>query len=160
MDFCEEVRDVSIQHRLERSQTRALAKLRPPERNGPTLPVFGNHVGTGLETHLFRHLLSLSIIVFSVSKRTRRWETVGMNSLGIPQDGITKRLGVSRQTISYHLPKMPELANPVNSDLSRGFTVAQVAERMYRTCVVWSPALVARLFSMRIEKSPDHFSWS
>ncbi|MBL7203632.1 MAG: hypothetical protein ISS63_04790 [Desulfobacteraceae bacterium] len=28
MDFCEEVRDVSIQHRLNRSQTRALAKLK------------------------------------------------------------------------------------------------------------------------------------
>jgi len=34
---------------------------------------------------------------------------------------------VSQQTISYHLPKMPELANLVNSDLSKGFTVAQVA---------------------------------
>jgi len=28
MDFCEEVRDVSIQHRLNRSQTRSLAKLK------------------------------------------------------------------------------------------------------------------------------------
>jgi len=28
MDFCEEVREVSIQHRLNRSQTRALAKLK------------------------------------------------------------------------------------------------------------------------------------
>ncbi|MBL7204173.1 MAG: hypothetical protein ISS63_07570 [Desulfobacteraceae bacterium] len=52
-----------------------------------------------------------------------------MNSLGIPQDRITKRLGVFQQTISYHLPKMPELANSVNNDLSRGFTVAQVAEK-------------------------------
>jgi len=62
----------------------------------PALPVFGNQEGTGLETHLFRHLLSLSIIVFSVSKRTKRWETVGMHRLGIPQDRITKRLGVSQ----------------------------------------------------------------
>ena len=37
-------------------------------------------------------------------------------------------LGVSPQTISYHLPEMPVLANPVNSDLSGGFTVAEVAE--------------------------------
>lgn len=50
-----------------------------------------------------------------------------MNSLGIPQDGITKRLGVSQQAISYHLPKMPALANSVNSDQYRGFTVAQLA---------------------------------
>ena len=52
-----------------------------------------------------------------------------MNRLGISQHRITKGLGVSQQTIFYHLPKMPELANLVNSDLSRGFTVAQVAEK-------------------------------
>jgi len=33
MDFCEEVREVSIQHRLNRSQTRALEKLRAANRN-------------------------------------------------------------------------------------------------------------------------------
>jgi len=60
-----------------------------------------------------------------------------MNSLGIPQNRITKRLGVSQQTNSYHLPKMPALANPVNSDLSRGFTVAQVAEKHGCTEPVW-----------------------
>ena len=54
---------------------------------------------------------------------------IGMHRLGILQDRIEKRLGVSQQTISDHLPKMPALANPVNSDLSRGFTVAQVAEK-------------------------------
>ena len=60
----------------------------------PALPVFGNQEGTGLETHLFRHLLSLSIIVFSANKRTKRWETVGMNSLGIPQDRINRINGI------------------------------------------------------------------
>jgi len=33
-----------------------------------------------------------------------------------------------QQTISNHLEKMPGLANLLNTDLSRGFTVAQVAE--------------------------------
>ena len=37
-------------------------------------------------------------------------------------------LGVSRQTISCHLSEMPELAFLINSDLSGGFTVAEVAE--------------------------------
>ena len=54
---------------------------------------------------------------------------IGMHRLGILQDRIEKRLGVSQQTISDHLPKMPALANPVDNDLSRGFTVAQVAEK-------------------------------
>jgi di/tripeptidase len=52
-----------------------------------------------------------------------------IHRLGIPQDRIAKRAGVSQQTISGHLPKMPELANSVNTDLSKDFTVAQVAEK-------------------------------
>jgi len=52
-----------------------------------------------------------------------------MHSLGIPQDRIAKRLGQVRETIRDHLAKMPELANPPKADLSRGFTVSQVAEK-------------------------------
>jgi len=49
-----------------------------------------------------------------------------MNHVGIPQDRIAKRLGSPQQTISGHLPKMPALANSVNTDLSKVFTVPQV----------------------------------
>ena len=47
-----------------------------------------------------------------------------------------------QQTISIHLQKMPELAKLVNTDLSKGFTVSQVAEK--HDCpepLVWSIAL-------------------
>ena len=65
-----------------------------------------------------------------------------MNRLGIPQDRIAKRLGTPQQTISGHLPKMATLPNPVNSDLSRGFTVSQVAEKHNWTePMVWSLAM-------------------
>ena len=50
-----------------------------------------------------------------------------MNRLGIPQERIAKRLFSPQQTISGHLPKLPVLANPVNTDLERGCTIAQVA---------------------------------
>jgi len=52
-----------------------------------------------------------------------------MSRLHIPQERMANRLGVLQQTISIHLQKMPELAKLVNTDLSRGFTVPQVAEK-------------------------------
>ncbi|MBL7203826.1 MAG: hypothetical protein ISS63_05770 [Desulfobacteraceae bacterium] len=65
-----------------------------------------------------------------------------MHRLGIPQDRIAKRLGQVRETIRDHLAKMPELANPPNADLSKGFTVAQVAEKHNWTePMAWSLAL-------------------
>jgi hypothetical protein len=65
-----------------------------------------------------------------------------MHRLGIPQDRIAMRLGALQRTISNHLAKMPELANLLNTDLSRGFTVAQVAEKHgWTEPMVWSLAL-------------------
>ena len=65
-----------------------------------------------------------------------------MNRLGIPQDRIAKRLGQYRETIRDHLAKMATLPNPPNADLSRGFTVAQVAEKHgWTEPMVWSLAL-------------------
>ena len=65
-----------------------------------------------------------------------------MHRLGIPQDRIAKKLGIVRTSIQYHLSKMPAWANPVNTDLSKGFTVAQVAEKHgWTEPMVWSLAL-------------------
>jgi predicted XRE-type DNA-binding protein len=41
-----------------------------------------------------------------------------MRQLGIPQERIAKRLGIPRSTLSDHLPELPGLANPANSNLS------------------------------------------
>jgi len=65
-----------------------------------------------------------------------------MNRLGIPQERIAQRLGVPRTTLETHLTKMPELANSSNADLSRGFTVPEVAEKHgWTEPMVWSVAL-------------------
>ena len=65
-----------------------------------------------------------------------------MNRLGIPRDRIAKRLGVKQVLIHNHLSKMATLPNSINADLSRGFTVAQVAEKYNWTePMVWSLAL-------------------
>ncbi|MBW2310786.1 MAG: ParB N-terminal domain-containing protein [Deltaproteobacteria bacterium] len=65
-----------------------------------------------------------------------------MNRLGIPQDRIADRLGQIRETIRNQLAKMATLPNQPNADLSRGFTVAQVAEKHgWAEPMVWSLAL-------------------
>ena len=65
-----------------------------------------------------------------------------MNQLQIPQERIAKRLGQARETIRNHLAKMPELANQPKADLSRGFTVAQVAGKHgWTEPMVWSLSL-------------------
>ena len=52
-----------------------------------------------------------------------------MHRLGFPQDRIAKRMGVDQKTIHNHLGEMPELAFLLNTDLSKEFTVPQVAEK-------------------------------
>ena len=65
-----------------------------------------------------------------------------MKRLGIPQERIAKRLGALQQTISSHLQDLATLPNLVNADLSRGFTVSQVAEKhCWTEPMVWSQAL-------------------
>jgi len=65
-----------------------------------------------------------------------------MNRLGIPQDRIAKRLGAKQVLIHNHLLKMATLPNSINADLSRGFTVPQVAEKhTWTEPMVWSLAL-------------------
>ncbi len=68
-----------------------------------------------------------------------------MHRLGISQDRITKRLEQVRETIRNHLAKTPELANPSNADLSKGFTVALEAEKHgWAEPLVWSIAFESK----------------
>ena len=70
-------------------------------------------------------------------------KTFRMHRLGLPQERIAKRLWQARETIRNHLPKMPGLAKWVNSDLLKGFTVPQVAQKHgWPEPLVWSQALV------------------
>ena len=65
-----------------------------------------------------------------------------MNRFGIPQDRIARRLGQPREVVRDHLAKMAALPNPPNTDLSQGFTVAQVAQKHgWTEPMVWSLAL-------------------
>ena len=65
-----------------------------------------------------------------------------MNRLRLPQERMANRLGVLQQTISLHLQEMAALPKLVNTDLSKGFTVPQVAEKHgWAEPLVWSIAL-------------------
>jgi len=69
-------------------------------------------------------------------------EIFRMHRLGLPQERIAKRLGVIQRTVSKHLEKMPALAIILNADLSKGFTVPQVAEKHgWTEPMLWSLAL-------------------
>ncbi len=76
-----------------------------------------------------------------------------MNRHGIPQERIAKRLGVDQKTIHNHLGKMPGLANFLKADLSRGYTVAQVAGKHgWTEPMVWSIALEGKDDRERFKK--------
>ncbi|MEA3417705.1 MAG: transcriptional regulator, partial [Thermodesulfobacteriota bacterium] len=65
-----------------------------------------------------------------------------MHRNSIPQERIGTRLGIIQRTVSKHLEKMPTLANVLNTDLTKGFTVPQVAEKhKWPEPLVWSIAL-------------------
>jgi hypothetical protein len=65
-----------------------------------------------------------------------------MVRLGIPQQRISKRLGILQSGVSDYLSEMLIWANPINSDLKRGFSVPQVAEKHgWPEPLVWSLAL-------------------
>ena len=65
-----------------------------------------------------------------------------MDRLGIPQERIAKRLGAIQRTVSKHLGEMLALANILNTDLSKGFTVSRVAEKHgWTEPMVWTLAL-------------------
>jgi hypothetical protein len=65
-----------------------------------------------------------------------------MSRVDIPQERIALRLGQTRDIIRMHLGKMPVLAFSPNTDLLKGFTVPQVAEKHgWVEPLVWSIAL-------------------
>ena len=53
-----------------------------------------------------------------------------MGLLGIPQERIAQRLGVTQRIVESHLHKSSELKSGVNSQLERGFGVNTIAEKL------------------------------
>ncbi len=90
-----------------------------------------------------------------------------LHRLHIPQARMVHRMGVTQQAISLHLQEMPILAKLVNADLSKGFTVPQVAEKHgWPEPLVWAIALEGKDDLARFKAlmwgllTWDHWYWS
>lgn len=65
-----------------------------------------------------------------------------MATLGIPQERIAARLGISQDIVSDHLRKTSDLKKYVNTELERGFNVNTIAEKLgWPEPLVWAVAL-------------------
>jgi len=122
---------------LNEEETRNTARLAFQNNSKLTSSVIGKAIGRSRRT-VDSYIADLrAVIQVALDIKIFR-----MMRLGIPQERIAKRLGEIRETISYHLVKMAELPNLPKADLSRGFTIPQVAEKYgWPEPLVWSIAL-------------------
>ena len=154
MDFCEEVREVSIQHRLNRSQTRALAKLKDASEEEfqeiasiapvPPKPKSGGEVHKA-SSNLNISDLSAREIEEIAKKAVRDKSRIEqnqprknpplalevkiplMNRLGIPVNRIAMRLKVNRKTVLKYSDETP-LLRTLRESLSTGYSIFETAQ--------------------------------
>ena len=64
-----------------------------------------------------------------------------MGLLGIPQERIAQRLGVTQFVVHDHLLKTSELKNAINELVTKGFAINTIAERLdWPEPLVWAVA--------------------
>ncbi|MBA7703534.1 hypothetical protein ES703_112320 [subsurface metagenome] len=101
-----------------------------------------------------RHELSQDLKIFK------------MGLLGIPQERIAQRLGVTQRIVESHLHKTSVLKSGVNSQLERGFGVNTIAEKLgWPEPLVWAVALEGEDDKNRFDKLQwnirpwDYWNW-
>ncbi len=124
---------------LQLSEEEARTTARRAYENNPRLTSFeiGQAIGRSRQT--------VDIYVADLRAATETGIDIKifrMNRLGIPQKRIAMCFGIVQATIHNHLSEMPRLAILINTDLSKGFTVPQVAEKHgWTEPMVWSLSL-------------------
>ena len=177
MDFCEDVQDISIKHNLNKSQTRALAKLKEASdgefqrltahAQRPPNSEMG-YVSSDSSQINVRDLSAREIedIADKAAKKERQTElsrarvspslspeakSFMMNRLGIPVDRIAARLKVNRKTALNHVHNS-RLFQSIRELLEKGVSVPEVSE--HNGCpepLVWSIALEGKSDQDRFE---------
>ena len=164
MDFCEEVQEVSIHHRLNRSQTRALAKLRTAsEKEFQRVTAYAQsapptEIGDGGRDFWQRDLRDLSAreieeIAEKAAKKeslkelnralinpsfSREAKNLFMHRLGISVIRIASQLNVNRKT-ALKYSENPQLVHGIKESLRKGHPPHQVAqEHRCPEPLVWS----------------------
>ncbi|MBC8392038.1 MAG: ParB/RepB/Spo0J family partition protein [Deltaproteobacteria bacterium] len=152
MDFCEEVREVSIQHRLNRSQTRALAKLKdaseeefqeiagvaqiPPKPAGEVYKASSNLNISELSGREIEEIAKKAVREKSRIEQNRprndpppalEVKILLMNRLGIPVNRIAMRLKVNRKTVLKYSDNTPFLKT-LRESLAQGCSVFETAQ--------------------------------
>ncbi len=122
---------------LTENETRSTARRAFQNNPGLTSSEIGRLIGRSRQT-IDNYIADLRA-VRQIKLDQKIWR---MNRLGIPQERIARRLGVTRESICKHLVKMPALANLPNTDLSCGLTIPQVAAKHgWTEPMLWSLAL-------------------
>ena len=167
VDFCEEVQEVSIQHRLNRSQTRALAKLKAAsEQEFQRVTAYvqsspNAEMGHGSTDFWQRDLRDLSAReIEEIAGKAAKKESLKdlnrarvspsfclekvilmMSRLGIPVESIAARLKINRKTAKKYSENL-RFIQSIKKSLNKGHACHKVAEE--HRCsepLVWSIAL-------------------
>jgi len=167
VDICKEVQDISIQHNLNKSQTRALAKLNavsesefqrivnpqpssqkiePSSDNQPSANrALSDFSATEIEAIANKEIQkealaeqSRSRIIPSLSSELK---ILLLDSLGIPDERIAEKLKINRKTVTKYYNNL-RLFQSVRDSLDKGLSVSEAAKK--HGCpepLVWSIAL-------------------
>jgi len=154
MDICKEVQDISIQHNLNKSQTRALAKLNavsesefqrivnplpssqkiePSSDNQPS----ANRVLSDFSATEIEKIANKEIQKEALAERSRsrvmpslssELKTLLLDSLGIPDERISERLKINRKTVTRYCNNS-QLFQSIRDSLDKGLSVSEAGKK-------------------------------
>jgi hypothetical protein len=167
VDICKEVQDISIQHNLNKSQTRALAKLNavsesefqrivnpqpssqkiePSSDNQPSVNrALSDFSATEIESIANKEIQKEALAEQERSRvmphLSSEVKILLLDSLGIPDERIAERLKINRKTVTRFCNNL-KLFQSIRDSLDKGLSVSEVAKK--HGCpepLVWSIAL-------------------
>lgn len=176
IDISSSVQEVSIQHRLNKSQTRALANVQKSSEsafqevvNHPSAfgdPEEDQEPGTQLREYSAKEINAFAQkwakaeakrnAEQELAETQLEWSTevkvTLMNRLGIPLIRIAERLGIHRETVSKIAKESTQLIRSVREEIENGLSIHEIAKKhTIPEPLVWSIALEEKTDQERFE---------